>query len=163
MKEATGNIWDHFGAAIIAITTNGDVRSDGAAVMGAGFALEAKRHFPGLALKLGRLIREHGNNVYDLDHGLVSFPTKRHWWEKSDLSLIRRSCYQLVELADRHGWTAIVLPRPGCGRGGLLWEEVFPAIPGILDDRFTLMKKGADHFDRRNAGSAATRFAKSAQ
>ena len=49
--------------------------------MGRGCALEAKQHFPGIDLKLGRLLQEHGNRAMrlaQLSDGSVlgSFPVK---------------------------------------------------------------------------------------
>jgi len=53
--------------------------------------------------------------------------------------LIRQSARQLVEMADKFGWGSVVLPRPGCGNGGLDWDDVRPILEAILDDRFTVV------------------------
>jgi hypothetical protein len=141
VNEAKGSIWDYFGKAIIAILINGDVRGTGEAVMGAGSALEAKRHFPGLSRKLGLLIQTAGNKVHLLGDGLISFPIKEHWWQKADLPMIRRSCLQLVALADQQGWTNIVLPKLECADDDLRWEDLSPVMSAILDHRFTVLQK----------------------
>ena len=58
------------------------------------------------------------------------------WACVARLDIIRKSARQLVELADKHGWQQVVLPRPGCGAGELSWEQVKPELEKILDDRF---------------------------
>jgi len=162
----------------ICITTNGFVNSRGENVMGAGIAGHAKRRWPFLPGRLGRLIREYGHQVHNMTHGMeftpeqtppyaiVSFPTKwcvitnlddllprfqreyagqgqlrlPGWMGKSDLELIRRSTLQLVRLTQMQGWEKVCLTRPGCGMGGLNWEEeVRPAIADLLNDRFYII------------------------
>lgn len=67
---------------------------------------------------------------------ILTFPTKQHWSEPSDLKLIELSCSQLMTHVNTYGWKSVVLPRPGCGAGGLSWEnEVRPLISSILDQR----------------------------
>lgn len=61
------------------------------------------------------------------------------WMLKASLSLITKSAIQLVSLADENGWKRIVVPRPGCGAGGLKWEYVCSLISPILDDRFIVV------------------------
>jgi hypothetical protein len=57
------------------VTTNGERRrSDGAAVMGRGCALQAKEVVPGIDYKLGGLLEEHGNRVMRL----ASLPDGSH-------------------------------------------------------------------------------------
>ena len=69
MIEKKGNIWEHHAAGgWVAIPTNGCVRRDGSAVMGAGVALQAARKFPGLAAELGQRIRAHGNIPFAFPH-----------------------------------------------------------------------------------------------
>jgi len=58
------------------------------------------------------------------------------WAMVADISIIKRSARQLVELADKRGWKHVVLPRPGAGAGELEWNDVKPILESILDDRF---------------------------
>lgn len=136
MREITGDIWDYYGRAIVVITTNGQLTRDGRAVLGRGCAREAGLRFPELATRLGELVREHGNHVFFLGDGLVSFPVEHSPFENPDLRLIRRSALELASLADREGWPLVIVPRPGCGGGGLDWQEVRPILAACLDDRF---------------------------
>lgn len=139
MKEATGNIWDYLGDAIICITTNGHLTKKGEAVLGRGCARQAMERFPDLPARLGVLLSEGGNHVHAIGDGLVSFPVEESPWATPDLRLIRRSAEELRMLADREGWTRIIVPRPGCGGGGLAWQDVRPLLADILDNRFTVI------------------------
>jgi hypothetical protein len=148
MKELTGvDLWE-VPADLRVITTNGAVRkADGACVMGRGCAREARERLPGIDLKLGRLIKEHGNRVMRLGRlpdgsHLASYPVKRHWKEAADPDLIVRSAHQLVELAQNFGYTRVAIPRPGSGNGRLRWTDVRALIAPILDDRFTAVHGG---------------------
>jgi O-acetyl-ADP-ribose deacetylase (regulator of RNase III) len=71
---------------------------------------------------------------------LVVFPVKHEWMELADLALIQQSAYELIALADRLEWRRVVLPRPGCGNGGLTWDQVQPLL-WDLDDRFVVVTK----------------------
>lgn len=139
MKEITNNLWDYHMDSTIAITTNGVVNTQGYAVMGKGCALEAKTRYPGLPGILGGLINRQGNHVYYLAFNIVSFPTKYHWKDKSDIELIKRSASELVQLTNGRGIKSVVMPRPGCGAGGLKWTDVKPVLEEILDDRFSII------------------------
>ena len=139
MKETTGNIWDHLGNAIICITTNGLLTKSGEAVLGRGCARQAQERFPGLPARLGALLSQGGNHVHILGDGLVSFPVEESPWVTPDTRLIRRSAEELRALADREEWPRIIVPRPGCGGGGLAWQDVRPLLADILDDRFTVI------------------------
>lgn len=139
MRETVGNIWDYLGCAIVAITTNGTVDGSGDAIFGRGCARQALASFPDLKKRLGRLLRDTGNHVYELGDGIVSFPVEDSPWENPDPRLIARSARELKELADRRGWQRVVVPRPGCGGGGLDWREVRPLLEKILDDRFLII------------------------
>lgn len=129
--------------------------------MGRGCAREAKYRWPGIQWHVGDAIRHggndtriltvegkeewdgclclgavHGHPVHVVPYHILMFPTKHHWKDPSDLKLIEKSCVQLMELTDQRGWNSVVLPRPGCGMGGLKWEdEVRPLISQILDQR----------------------------
>lgn len=129
----------------VCITTNGIVKRDGKAVMGAGIAKQANDLYfldeelanhllssgnvPHIFAKKGR------NNCH-----LISFPTKYNWRDNSDLNLIARSAQLLVELVTRRNITACYLTPPGCGCGKLDWEtQVKPVLEPILDDRFVIV------------------------
>ncbi len=136
MHEITGNIWEYRGQAIIVITTNCGVDRRGRAVIGRGCARQALEYFPDLAEDLGRLLQDQGAQVHDLGKGLVSFPVEETAWSLPDLRLIRASARQLRELADEKHWTKIIVPRPGCGGGGLDWQSVRPILKKYFDERF---------------------------
>lgn len=122
------------------ITTNGALRFNGRAIMGAGIALQARSRYPELEVTLGNLIHAHGNHVHLLDHNLISFPTKVHWNRNSDLDLIMHSARELVALVNTlPDARRVLLTRPGCGMGKLQWDVVKTAITNILDDRFIVV------------------------
>ena len=139
MQEIFGDLWSWYGDAIIIITTGGQVSSKGNCSMPRGCASQAKQRFPDLPGQLGGLIRCHGNQVFDLGNGIVSFPVENTPFEVPDLRLIERSCLQLKELTDRNSWPLVSLPRPGCGGGGLSWKEVRPLLERHLDNRFRVI------------------------
>lgn len=142
MKELRGNIFD-LTADAICITTNGIIKKNQEAVMGAGIALSAKNKYPNLPLSLAVKLRAGGNHVYHIPQkdgvNIVTFPTKNHWRDDSDTALIKQSCKELVELTNKKGWTNVLLPRPGCSNGKLEWEDVKLIIEPLLDDRFTVV------------------------
>lgn len=128
----------------ICCTTNGVCKSNGDLVMGAGIALAFKQRYPEMPKILGELVGEIGNNSYlivglDNKSALVSFPTKNHWKDQSDIDLIVKSAKQLVAHADTAKWEKVLLSKPGCGLGGLNWKEVKPILDPILDNRFTII------------------------
>ena len=65
--------------------------------------------------------------------------TQPGWMAMADLSIIERSAKALVNLVNLHKYEKIILPRPGCGAGGLNWKDVKPVIENILDDRFSVV------------------------
>ena len=139
MREISGNIWEFQKTAIVAVTTNGQVTKKNAAVMGRGVAAQAAQLFPWFPEKLGACILKNGNHVHYLEENLVSFPVEASPYEVPDLRLIERSARELATLADEAGWTMIVVPRPGCGGGGLSWNDVRPLLERHFDDRFLII------------------------
>jgi hypothetical protein len=139
MIEHCGDIWEHVGQGVIAVTTSGSVTRKGKAVMTRGVAGQAARRFPDLPEALGLLLQSSGNHVHLLGNGIVSFPVEASAWEWPDLRLISRSAQELRQLADREGWKKVLVPRPGCGGGGLDWREVRPLLEEHFDARFVVM------------------------
>lgn len=101
-----------------AITTNGVIGTTGHAIMGKGQALEAAKRYSGLSAKLGEYLQRYGNRAFYmgtyLDGGhltsLVTFPTKYHYRNNSDLELITASAQQVKQIADKFKLTKIYLP-----------------------------------------------------
>ncbi|MDD2270639.1 MAG: ADP-ribose-binding protein [Desulfuromonadaceae bacterium] len=141
MVETTGDIWEYAPFVVIAITTNGSLTRDGRAIFGQGVAKQAVLRYPGLAEKLGRLLAKDGNHVFDLEHGIVTFPVEETPWSLPDLSIIARSAEELRLLTDRSGWERVVVPRPGCGGGGLAWRDVKPLLLPWFDERFVVISQ----------------------
>lgn len=143
MQEICGNLWDYQGHTVLVLTTNGSLSRDGRAILGRGCARQAGERFPELALRLGTLLHAHGNHVHDLGDGLISFPVEETAWSLPDPRLIRRSAEELRELVDRTGYPQVLVPRPGCGYGGLNWHEVRPLLADLFDERFQVISPPA--------------------
>jgi hypothetical protein len=144
MLELKGNLWDyHKLGRWIVITTNGDTRKDGAAVMGRGTAQQAAKKFPSFPYELGEELETSGNQVYVWHpYKIITLPVKHHWREVADLELIEKSLQELVKWADnprKHG--KFYMTRPGCGNGKRDWEsEVKPICEKYLDNRFVIVE-----------------------
>lgn len=126
-------------------TTNGMIKQNGRAVMGAGIAKTFDQKFD-LSKMLGACLKAMGNHAYNLGiYGngfhIFSFPTKDDWRDNSKIELIEQSCHELVSLMDKLKLNNCYLPLPGCGCGGLNPNNVIPRIGQILDDRFVLVQK----------------------
>ena len=144
MIEANVDLWLE-PADAKCITTNGFVKKNGEAVMGAGVAHQAQQRFAHFPETLGWALQNWGNKVIILDEiggvAYIAFPVKYNWGEKANLELIKKSAEQLMRII--HGrswnggnpWNKVLLPRPGCKNGRLLWKDVKPILEPILDDR----------------------------
>ena len=119
----------------ICIPTNGIINSSRDAVMGAGLAKVMKEKYAGCQTVLGVLLEKRGNIVQEFWNDstvYLAFPTKENWKDNSSLDLIEQSCIQLVDLQEKKQYEKIILPKVGCGFGGLQFEIVEP----ILDKYF---------------------------
>lgn len=148
----TANIFD-IKCDAVCVTTNGIVKSNGEAVMGAGIAKEADARY-NLAASLGKNLHMNGNHCYHMgsydDKDIITFPTKNHWKDDSSLELIIQSCKELVSLTDVCGYSTVYLPPVGCGCGKLDWNTVEQAISPYLDDRFVIyMRNKPNTYERR--------------
>lgn len=151
MNEVKGNFWDVIltGYDAGCILTNGVVKNNGSAVMGAGIAKQAANIFDDLPLRLGRKLKADGNivnrlmscthNKSGITWEMYSFPTKSNWQYNSSISLIVKSCRELMAIIDEKEYQKVLLPRPGCGNGGLDWDDVKQNISSILDDRVDII------------------------
>jgi hypothetical protein len=133
-------------ADAICIPTNGVIKKDKTAVMGAGLAKQALIKWPLLGKLLGLHLRMNGNTLVPLlasgDCWILNFPTKTNWKDPSSLVLIKESAQSLLEYTDRFEWSNVFLPPVGCGLGGLSIDVVKPLLDELLDDRFTLINFG---------------------
>jgi len=133
IKEINGNIWTFDETKVI--TTNGNVKTNGSAVMGKGLALQASLRFPFLSEELADKLNEFGNRCfYFSDYDLITFPTKNNWWDDSNLDLIRKSMLELVDICKSENIKKVVMPRPGCKNGRLNWHDVRSKIIDIITE-----------------------------
>jgi hypothetical protein len=144
MREIKGNLWSYFERfdTIICITTNGTIKNNGEAVMGRGCAFEAATKYSFLPALLGRKLK-NGNvpYVFRIPRGqlgsnteILTFPVKHEWHQKANIDLIRLSAKHLEKIADSFWQFSFILPRPGCGNGGLRWEDVKSVIQFLPDN-----------------------------
>jgi O-acetyl-ADP-ribose deacetylase (regulator of RNase III) len=151
-KEAVGDMWE-MPADAYCVTTNTEfvVRADQDrhmhpfGIMGGGVAYEAARRFPGIERNLGKVLVFGGSEpivttIWE-NPRVVCFPTKTKVHLNSNPHLIGSSCRRLMYWATYNNAKNILLPRPGCGLGGLRWEDVEPICAEFLDERVTVVSK----------------------
>lgn len=131
--ESSGSIFDSNAQVLVSPV-------DCTGVQGAGLALEFKKRFP-LSCEwykkecldgqssIGRC--QFARNVYPL---LCFFPTKRNYWEKSNLPDIRLGLVNLVSWCKQCSIESIAIPALGCGLGGLDWADVKLLIEEAFKD-----------------------------
>lgn len=141
MIEVVGDMWSLYWPledqkVQVCITTNGVVKANGCAVMGAGCAQQARDRFPGIDQLLGARIRKNGNlfQVIYPKPTILAFPVKHKWNQMADVKLIARSTEALKGWAEAIPHITIVLPRPGCGNGQLDWSVVKPIVSVLPDN-----------------------------
>ena len=138
MIESNINIWESQ-SDFKCVTTNSVLKKDGSLVMGKGIALEASLKYKNLPKELGFLVQKYGNNPFIFfNYGIISFPTKHHWKDNSDINLIERSAKIISAFAKIYDIKTISLTRPGCGNGHLKWFDVAPILEKYFDNRFII-------------------------
>ena len=143
MQLITGDLWDyHAQGYVVAITTGGMVQKNGTCAMPRGCARQASDRIDMLAYTLGSQIKLHGMHVFDLGNRIVSFPVEQSPFERPQLEIIEHSCKELVELCNYKKWDKVIVPRPGCGLGGLSWTDVRPILEKYFDERFDVISSG---------------------
>ncbi len=70
------------------------------------------------------------------EHQKTDFPG---WMSQAKFNIICNSARNLVRLAESEGWENVVIPRPGCGAGGLKWKHVKEHLDAILGDKFYII------------------------
>lgn len=141
-RLAYGNMWSIWPKAdLFLITTNGTVKNNGALVMGAGIAKQAKQKWPKLPFVLGAAIKKYKGEPY---HILVSpeypknklgcFQVKHHWADNADLGLIEQGVRSLNWWSTQHNDPNIHLNFPGIGNGKLNIDSVWPIVKHLQDN-----------------------------
>lgn len=64
---------------------------------------------------------------------VVNFPTKKNWWEPSQLGWVSAGLDSLVLWVKTGCVESIAVPALGCQNGGLSWAEVRPMIERKLE------------------------------
>ena len=117
-------------------------------VMGAGLALTFHERLPEACVDYRRACRNGevrpGHLVVEKGGGriVIHFPTKRGWWDRSQLDDIEAGLMVLPAVLDEHGCRSVAIPALGCGLGGLAWADVQALVDrhlaGIAGVRITV-------------------------
>lgn len=65
---------------------------------------------------------------------VINFPTKNHYANPSKIEWVDRGLQRIKELIAEHGITSLAMPAPGCGNGGLDWDQVKSLIERHFQD-----------------------------
>jgi len=151
MIERPGDLWDVYDRDVkfhkdhfIVIPTNGIVKKNGQAVMGAGLAKDIALKMETFPLMLGNRLKFYGNIPHSFSEvNIITFPTKHHWYQEANIDLIEVSALELANCVRTAGYKRIYMPRVGCGNGRLSWDVVRPVLIEYLDNRFIIVHKEA--------------------
>lgn len=127
IQYVTGNIFDS-GAKWLVNTVNCE------GYMGKGVAYQFKLRFPEnnrdyvRACKSGELHIGSIHYYYENGVGIVNFPTKDKWRDKSKIEYVEVGLDRLVDMIAEMKPESIAIPPLGCGNGGLDWREVKTVI-----------------------------------
>lgn len=83
--------------------------------------------------------KDRSNIVSHMRQGVTDSKRFPGWVSIANVDLIKQSCKELVKITNNHKWTKVVLPKPGCGAGGLNWDIVGNEICNLLDNRFFII------------------------
>lgn len=111
--------------------------------MGKGVALAVRGRWPSVYEVYRQLcvVRQvYVGNVNMIETGelfgprwVACLPTKKHWRDPSHLDYIKKGLPALARELGRVGAGTVAMPRPGCGNGGLLWEDVRPLVEDFAE------------------------------
>lgn len=135
MREVQGNLWDYYGKAphVCCIPINQTIKKNGRLVMGRGVAAQAKHRFRNLDLDVAVQFRRQATYVFWVrprvsdghpNRNLLMVVTKNRWWQPTTASLLTSMLVELRQFAEANPFMTFILPRPGCGNGGMDWPYV---------------------------------------
>ena len=103
------------------------------------YCVSERRYYPivrlwcALSLFLLRITTGVKYRVSGIEN-IVCLRTKEDWKNPSNLEYIRSGLISLKEIMLRNDFLTVALPPIGCGKGGLLREDVYPVIHEIMGD-----------------------------
>lgn len=168
-SEMKADAWSIPDVDAVCITTNGFISNRGVAAVGVGIAKSAQERYPELGVRMADKLLRNGHQVQIIlspspDPVLVSFPVKPAFvlsnghnvvsfkqkqfpqgawvpgfYAKATLEHIESSAKALRHLVNVMQWSRVIVPRPGCGAGELLWNDVRDVLCRHLDERFIVV------------------------
>lgn len=138
--ESGTGVWNlHDAGAWVLVPTNTQTKSDGTAVMGAGLALDVARRFPDVPGRYGRSLAIANTRIAIPDHRLLLGPTKSDWRRPARMTLVRELLEGVARWCLAHPGEVVAVPSPGCGRGGLPWQDVRDLAVELLGEHRVIL------------------------
>lgn len=110
-------------------------------VMGKGVALDFANKWPTIVAEYkkccwNKSLKSGGCLLFDLPDGRkwAALATKNHWRNSSKVEWVQSGLKELAHLAKQAGIQSIAIPPPGCGNGGLDWEQIEPIVLSNLNE-----------------------------
>ena len=90
---------------------------------------------------------------------IINIATKNHWRGKTRIEWVEEALRNLASLLSKGEFLTVAMPRPGCGLGGLDWEDVGPLVEmhlGGLECEVTIFNKSPELEDTPKRSTQAT-------
>ena len=146
MIEAKADLFEFYGQPnmVICFTCSPSINKRGELIMARGTAAQAKHFFARKYLRFPltcgvTISQSPHDSVFLLYPSVYAVKTKPCWDRPATLALVMAAAQRIRTWAASRQSTRFIIPRLGCGHGGLEWRDLRAQFRAILPNNVTVV------------------------